>query len=358
MEKKLAIFPEDYNTPAYWQRIKEMAKEFHSAGALPAHWNSAPRILMGIQAGTEMGLQPMEALTTLLIVNGKVSMEGIAMLKKIRQAGVRVKWDESTNEKCTVTLTRPEDDTDTHTETFTIEDAQQAGLVHKDNWKKYPKDMLRWKALSRAARFHCPDIAQGAYITEVDAEEISGGRAKWKDGAVEVEVVNPVVDEIINDIQECKSRKDYMQDILPRIKEVRGLGYADRAKITKAAEVRLEEFAKEESEAKKRKAEKATREAVEQASQDDTEVIDAEIVEDRIEDPVDETSDNELEVVIKKIRSCKKQTELINYIQGEVLPMPLSKKQMKEVEQWVSNKVTQLNGKVPDEQDMKMIFSR
>ena len=53
---------------------------------------------------------------------------------------------------------------------FTVEDAKRAGLTGKDNWRKYPSDMLWARMISRAKRRVAPDVCMGAYVEG----EISG----------------------------------------------------------------------------------------------------------------------------------------------------------------------------------------
>lgn len=236
-----AVLPTQFS-PEHWQAMREMAKSFHAAGALPAHWNSAEKIVMGLQAGAEMGIPPMQALSTLLIVNGKITMEGKAMLKKLRQAGVSVEWVESTDQTCKVKLTRPDDKSE-HTEEFTMADATRAGLTKKDNWTKYPKDMLRWKALSRAARFHCPDLSEGLYITE-EALDFEGSRARWTEGGVVVDVQSPGVEAIVEKIAACKDKAEYeaLRSEIDEAGNAKGITHADRLAIREACKIKLGEF--------------------------------------------------------------------------------------------------------------------
>jgi hypothetical protein len=65
-------------------------------------------------------------------------------------------WVERTAERATVRLLR--DGRDTVEVTYEWADAERAGLTSKDNWKKYPKDMLAAKALTRACRLGGPDL--------------------------------------------------------------------------------------------------------------------------------------------------------------------------------------------------------
>jgi hypothetical protein len=49
---------------------------------------------------------------------------------------------------------------------YTWDDVKQAGLETKDNYKKYPTDMLLNKCTSRAYKRYCPDIfMQSIYVT-------------------------------------------------------------------------------------------------------------------------------------------------------------------------------------------------
>jgi hypothetical protein len=61
---------------------------------------------------------------------------------------------------------------DTYVASFGIEDAKQAGLLGKDVWKSYTKDMLRNRARSRAIRFLFPDalcgLASAEELTDAD----------------------------------------------------------------------------------------------------------------------------------------------------------------------------------------------
>lgn len=50
--------------------------------------------------------------------------------------------------------------------TFTLADAKQAGLIGKDNWKNYPKDMCYQRAKNKAYRTLFADFLQGAKSIE------------------------------------------------------------------------------------------------------------------------------------------------------------------------------------------------
>lgn len=57
------------------------------------------------------------------------------------------------------------------TSEFTIEDARRAGLLDKDNWKRYPRSMLFARALTAGARWYTPDLFDGPAYTPDELDE-------------------------------------------------------------------------------------------------------------------------------------------------------------------------------------------
>jgi hypothetical protein len=56
---------------------------------------------------------------------------------------------------------------DEHTATFTLDDAEAAGLAGKKNWKQYQESMLTWRAVSKLCRNLFSDVVLGAgYVPE------------------------------------------------------------------------------------------------------------------------------------------------------------------------------------------------
>lgn len=159
----------NYFNPQHWNVMKVMAETFHKSGALPAHINNAPKLMMILQTGVELGLKPMQAINSLYIVNGRIAMSAQAMLGKLLQSGVKLEWKTDSPTACEVEfsgLDRP-----TYTGKFTIEEAQKAGLVKPGSpWQTYPAAMLRARAVSIGARVFCPDIISGSYTLDEVAE--------------------------------------------------------------------------------------------------------------------------------------------------------------------------------------------
>lgn len=121
--------------------------------------------------GAELGLAPMQAIQSIYVVNGKPQMSGQLWLAKVREAGHRVENVEHTNERCTIRITRG-DTGEQWTETFTIEDARNAGLLGKGVWKSWPKRMLQWRAVANCATSICPEVALGYGLQGDEPDEV------------------------------------------------------------------------------------------------------------------------------------------------------------------------------------------
>lgn len=122
-------------------------------------------VMMIMLAAREMGLPPMACLNGgLNIINGKVEISARMMSAMIRRAGHSLKVLESTDTNCVLKGKRS-DNGDTLMVTFSIADAQKAGLIKSGGgWTKWPKDMLFARALSRLARQLFSDVIGMGYV--------------------------------------------------------------------------------------------------------------------------------------------------------------------------------------------------
>jgi hypothetical protein len=119
-----------------------------------------------ILAGREMGFGPIASLTGVFIQQGRPCYSAnmiAAAIKKSRRYDYRVKRLDV--EQCDLEFA--EGGKLLGISTFTIKDAEQAGLLQGANahsWKHYPRNMLFARALTNGARFHCPDVFGGVPI--------------------------------------------------------------------------------------------------------------------------------------------------------------------------------------------------
>ena len=128
-------------------------------------------VMMIMLTARELGLPPMQCLNGgLNIINGKVEISARMMNALIRKAGHHIDIKESTDSSCTLFGKRG-DTSDTALVSYTIVEAQKAGLVKPSGgWTKNPKDMCFARALSRLARQLFSDVIGIGYVEG----EISG----------------------------------------------------------------------------------------------------------------------------------------------------------------------------------------
>lgn len=157
--------PEDFTST--WAEVKKVAAEICKSGLVPSTMNTPEKLTVVMMSARELGIPMMMATRTLFVVDQKVAMMANVMLAKIYQSGLAesVKIaDQASGKGCDVTMQRK--GMNPHTASFTIEDAQRAGLLYKDNWKKYPAAMCESRAISKCARIVFPDVIGGLYTPE------------------------------------------------------------------------------------------------------------------------------------------------------------------------------------------------
>jgi hypothetical protein len=158
MNDELALAPRDIG------EAKALALTLSKASILPSALRGKEAdILMTMMAGRELGLGPIASLRLIHIIEGKPSMaaELIAALCLRSPVCEGVDLDESTATKATYTATRK--GRKPVTMSFTLDEAKLAGLVGKDNWRKYPAAMLRARCVAALCRAVFPDVVGGLY---------------------------------------------------------------------------------------------------------------------------------------------------------------------------------------------------
>lgn len=156
--------------PETWRTMQIVAATFLQSGAMPKSMDTAPKLMVALQAGKEAGLQPLEAINSFYFVNGKVSIYGDMAIAQVLKAGHKVEWGKCDETTATVKITRGDNGTSNET-TFTMKMAVDRGLTSNAVYKKYPENMLRFKAFHSCAKFIVSDALHGVPIKEVEEAE-------------------------------------------------------------------------------------------------------------------------------------------------------------------------------------------
>jgi len=110
------------------------------------------------------GSHPAKAIQEFHIIQGKPALKADAMLSRFQASGGVVKWVKMENSEVIGEFSHPAGGN--LRISWTIKRAQEAELTGKDNWKKYPRQMLRARVISEGVRSVYPACNQGFYTPE------------------------------------------------------------------------------------------------------------------------------------------------------------------------------------------------
>lgn len=161
--------------PRDMDQAMRLAEMLANSGMVPKQYINNPQgTLVAMMMGNEIGLNPLQSLQNIAVINGKPSIYADALLALVQNHPKFGGHEESFDEKtmtATCTVWRRGDEKK-HTVTFSQADAVQAGLWDKAGpWKQYPKRMLMWRARGFALRDKFAD-ALGGLITVEEARDI------------------------------------------------------------------------------------------------------------------------------------------------------------------------------------------
>jgi hypothetical protein len=139
------------------------------------------------------GMHPAIAARDYHVIQGRPALKTDAMLARFQSAGGKVFWDSYTDTEVTGTFSHPAGGSISIT--WTIEQAKKIGLAGKDNWRNYPRAMLRARCISEGIRTVYPGCVVGTYSVEEvqDFDDSPAKPQKAAKRAVEVSEVSEAV---------------------------------------------------------------------------------------------------------------------------------------------------------------------
>ena len=185
MEEKGLVVNDKKDMVSFLSEQKALGEVFVESGMFK-DVKSIAEAQVKIMAGRELGLTPLESMTNVYIVNGKVACQAkviAGLIKRSEKYGYVV--TSLTDEECTITIL--ESDNEIGRSSFTMKDAAKAGLVNKDSWKYYPRNMLYARALSNGAKWYCPDVYSGYIVEELEDEPAKTETVTMKDDVIKTE---------------------------------------------------------------------------------------------------------------------------------------------------------------------------
>lgn len=151
-----------------------MAEHVIKSGLAPKDCQTVSAAVIRAQMGMELGLSFMYSIQNIASINGRPSLWGNAIPALVKASpacevftGHYIGTDDGKfpddfgYEAIAKRHGQPE-----YRIKFTVGDAKRAGLWGKNTWAQYPKDMLRHKAVARAANAEFPDVLGGLSVVE------------------------------------------------------------------------------------------------------------------------------------------------------------------------------------------------
>ncbi len=181
------------------QSVALIARTAHASGLYGGVGGEA-KIMMILLAAKELGVGPCQALNGgIWSIQGKVEISARLMNGLIRRAGHSIKVIRSDDTCCTLLGTRS--DGDFFETSFTMADAEKAGLANGNVWKKYPADMLYNRCMSRLARRLFSDVISECYV-EGEISEAKEAEKKEKNKPENLEQAECEISESIQPLKQ------------------------------------------------------------------------------------------------------------------------------------------------------------
>jgi hypothetical protein len=123
-------------------------------------------ILVAIQWGLELGLQPLQAMQNIAVINGRPALWGDAVIALVRGSPLcEYVYEEDDGHTATCRVKRRGENEQVRI--YTMDDAKTAGLIGKAGpWTQHPKRMRQMRARAFALRDVFPDVLRGMPVAE------------------------------------------------------------------------------------------------------------------------------------------------------------------------------------------------
>lgn len=142
-------------------------------GFIPSYFQNSAQVAAVILAGRELGVGPMASLRSFYLVGGKLGMDAAFVSGRMLAHGIALEWLRDDDEHASVRLTRA--GMPPYVSTFSRADAERAGLWGSATWRKYPRAMLRARAITAGARAYAADCFAGSVYTPDELRSGNGG---------------------------------------------------------------------------------------------------------------------------------------------------------------------------------------
>lgn len=151
-------------------QMRFMGQAMADSGMFPDLQKDSAKAVVKILAGQEIGVTPFQAMTGINIIQGKAALGSNIMAAKLKGSPKYDYRADVSSDACTIHILQKESGKyeEIGSFTYSMADAKRQGLDLKDNWKKYPQNMLFARAISNAIRMFAPDVFNGGLVYDPD----------------------------------------------------------------------------------------------------------------------------------------------------------------------------------------------
>jgi hypothetical protein len=149
-----------------FSEIMSMGDVFYKSG-LFKDLQSAAQAVIKIQAGAELGLPAFASMSGIAIIQGKAVL-GANLIATLVENDPRYEYKVIRSDDAVCEIAFFKNGKESGRVSFTMKEAENAGLTGKDNWRKYPSDMLFARCISRGTRRFAPGVFGGAPVYTPD----------------------------------------------------------------------------------------------------------------------------------------------------------------------------------------------
>ena len=158
-----------YITAGLQERADYIARLAPSTILPTAYRGNAANAFVAAETGAALGLEPLQALASIAVINGRATLSSDLMAAVIRRAGHTLRIVENSPESVTATLIRADDKTFKFDVTWDKDKAVKAGLWgQRGPWSQYPTQMLRARAITEVARQGASEALMGMIYSPED----------------------------------------------------------------------------------------------------------------------------------------------------------------------------------------------
>lgn len=153
---------------------RQLGAHYAATDMVPKQYQGKPEsAAVAIQWGMEIGLQPLQSLQNVAVVNGNPTLWGDALIAVVKGSGlceyIRTEFDEDTMTAFVATKRKGEPSEEVRS--YSLEDAKRAGLLNRQTYQQHAKRMLTARARSHVLRDVYADLLKGFQAREIAEED-------------------------------------------------------------------------------------------------------------------------------------------------------------------------------------------